>query len=149
VAQEVGAQFGAPKVGRGAAFGDIDLDGDLDVLITTNGGPAHLYRNDLGTPNRSVRIALRGTKSNRDGIGARVRARVGAQRLTRFVRTGSSYLSQSELPVTFGLGANGAVSEVIVEWPSGTRDKVGALSAGRFYTITEGRGVTAERPLAR
>jgi enediyne biosynthesis protein E4 len=149
VAQEVGAEFGAPKVGRGAAFGDIDLDGDLDVILTTNGGPAHLYRNDLRTANRSIRIALQGTRSNRDGIGTRVRARIGSEWITRLVRTGSSYLSQSELPVTFGLGAHGTIAEAVVEWPSGARDKVGPLSPGGFYTVTEGDGVTSERPLSR
>jgi hypothetical protein len=142
VAGEVGAAFAAPKVGRGAAFGDIDLDGDLDVLITTNGGPAHLYRNDLSAAHRSVRVALAGVRSNRDGIGARLRARVGSIWLTRLVRTGSSYLSQSELPVTFGLADRPAIDELIVEWPSGSRDRIERLEAGRFYTVTEGRGVT-------
>ena len=146
VAPQAGAEFAAPKVGRGAAFGDFDLDGDLDVLITTNGGPAHLYRNDLSAPNRSVRIALRGTRSNRDGIGARIRARIGSESITRFVRTGSSYLSQSELPVTVGLARQAAIDEAVIEWPSGGRDKVGPLRAGRSYTVTEGRGITSERP---
>ena len=100
VARQAGSDFAAPKVGRGAAFADIDLDGDLDVLVTTNGGPARLYRNRVTLPNRAIRIGLRGTKSNRDGIGAIVRVRVGSSWLTRLVRTGSSYLSQSELPLT-------------------------------------------------
>jgi len=147
IAQEVGAAFAAPKVGRGAAFADVDLDGDLDVLITTNAGPAHLYRNDLSSGHRAVRIALQGSRANRDGIGARIRARIGSERLTRLVRTGSSYLSQSELPVTLGLGRRAQVDEAIVEWPSGARDTVGPLAAGRFYTIVEGRGIASERPL--
>jgi hypothetical protein len=148
IAQEIGGDFGSPKVGRGAAFGDFDLDGDLDVIVTTNGGPAHLYRNDLERSNRGVRLTLQGARSNRDGIGARVRARVGSTWLTRIVRTGSSYLSQSELPLTFGLGASTAVDEAIVEWPSGARDRVGPLRAGHSYVVTEGKGVTADRPLA-
>jgi len=147
VAQEVGAAFAAPKVGRGAAFADVDLDGDLDVLVTTNGGPVHLYRNDLASGARSVRVALQGSRTNRDGIGARVRARLGPTRLTRLVRTGSSYLSQSELPVTFGLGRRTQIDEAVVEWPSGARNTVGPLAAGRFYTIVEGRGIASERPL--
>ena len=89
---------------RGAAFGDFDLDGDLDVVITTNGGPAHLYRNDLAAVEPQRPAHATGTRSNRDGIGARVRARIGSTWQTRLVRTGSSYLSQSELPLTFGLG---------------------------------------------
>jgi len=145
IAQEVGAGFAAPKVGRGAAFADVDLDGDLDVLVTTNGGPVHLYRNDLATGHRSVRVTLRGSRANRDGIGTRIRAQVGADRLTRLVRTGSSYLSQSELPVTFGLGRLGQIDEAVVDWPSGTRDTVGPLAAGHAYTIVEGRGITSRR----
>ena len=147
VAREVGADFAAPKVGRGAAFGDLDLDGDLDVLLTTNSGPARFYRNDLNAPNRSARLALRGVRSNRDGIGARVRAKVGPTWQSRMVRTGSSYLSQSELPLTFGVGTAAAIDEAIVEWPSGARDHLKALRPGRSYVVTEGRGVTSDVPL--
>ena len=143
VAREAGADFAQPKVGRGAAFGDLDLDGDLDVLLTTNGGPARLYRNDVTAPQKPVRITLRGARSNRDGIGARVRARVGQSWMTRMVRTGASYLSQSELPVTFGLGAATAIDELVVEWPSGSRDHVRSLRGGR-YVINEGRGATPD-----
>jgi enediyne biosynthesis protein E4 len=149
VAREIGAEFAAPKVARGAAFADIDLDGDLDVLVTTNGGPAHLYRNRVSAANGAIRLVLRGTRSNRDAIGARVRVRIGSTWLTRLVRTGSSYLSQSELPLTFGLGRRSAVDEAIVEWPSGKQDKTGSLAADRFYTITEGRGVTGDQALRR
>jgi hypothetical protein len=149
VAGDVGAEFAAPKVGRGAAYGDIDLDGDLDVLMTTNGGPAYLYRNELQEPHQSVRIALRGTTSNRDALGARVRVRSLAGQIERVVRTGSSYLSQSELPVVIGTGRRPALESVEIEWPGGARGTVGPLEAGKFYTVTEGRGVTGNRPLAR
>jgi hypothetical protein len=148
VAREVGADFAAPKVGRGAAYGDIDLDGDLDVLITTNGGPAALYRNDIGQGRHSVRLTLRGVKSNRDAIGAHVRVKAGPSVQTRMVRTGSSYLSQSELPLTVGLGAASIADEVIVEWPSGTKQRLTGLRAGRSYVVTEGTGITAESTLA-
>jgi hypothetical protein len=144
VAAQVGSDFAVPKVGRGAAFGDFDLDGDLDVLVTTNGGPARLYRNDLAAPHKGVRLALRGTRSNRNGIGARVRARIGGTWQSRMVRTGSSYLSQSELPLTFGLGEAAAIEELIVDWPSGERDQLRVLKAGRSYVITEGQQVTSE-----
>ena len=148
VAREAGAQFSAPKVGRGAAFADVDLDGDPDVLLTTNGGAAFLYRNDAQA-GRSVRLLLRGTRSNRNGIGARVSARTAAGAIQRVVRTGSSYLSQSELPVTVGLANQSSLERVVIDWPSGTRDTVGPLAAGRFYTVTEGRGVTDQRPYSR
>jgi hypothetical protein len=147
IAREIGSDFATPKVARGAAFGDLDLDGDLDVVITTNGGQAHLYRNDLGSSNRSVRLTLRGSRSNRDGIGARVRARVGSTWQSRLVRTGSSYLSQSELPLTFGLGDRENIDELTIEWPGGQPEKIGGLRAGHAYTITEGKGVTADRAL--
>jgi hypothetical protein len=147
VAREAGADFSAPKVGRGAAFGDLDLDGDLDVLLTTNGGPARFYRNDLTAANRGVRVTLRGVRSNRDGIGARVLAKVGSTWQSRMVRTGSSYLSQSELPLTFGVGTAPGIEELVVEWPGGVRDRVTALRAARAYVVTEGRGVTSDAVL--
>lgn len=149
VAKIVGAEFASPKVGRGAAFGDFDLDGDLDVLITTNGGQTWYYRNDLSTPHRAVRLTLRGTRSNRDGVGARVRVRTGQTWLTRLVRTGSSYLSQSELPLTFGMGTRDGADEAIIDWPSGAQQQIGALRSGRSYVIVEGKGISAEQPLAR
>ena len=149
VASGVGRDFAAPKVARGAAFADVDLDGDLDVLVTTNGGPAHLYRNRLTQSNRGIRLSLRGTRSNRDAIGAVVRVRTGSSWATRLVRSGSSYLSQSELPITIGLGARDAADEATIDWPSGVKDRVGRLSAGRFYTITEGKGITGSQPLAK
>jgi hypothetical protein len=149
VAREAGAEFSKPKVGRGAAFGDIDLDGDLEVLLTTNGGPASLYRNDLAGPRGAVRITLRGTRSNRDGIGAALRAKTGQVWQSRMVRTGSSYLSQSELPITFGIGTAEAIAELTVDWPSGTKDRLRSIRAGRAYVITEGRGITSEMALAK
>ena len=119
------------------------------MLLTTNGGPPGLYRNDLAGPHGAVRVTLRGTRANRDGIGAVIRAKVGQTWQTRMVRTGSSYLSQSELPITFGLGASDSIGEVTVAWPSGTKDQVGTLRAGHAYLITEGRGIAADTALAR
>jgi hypothetical protein len=148
VASEAGPDFASPKVGRGAAFADFDLDGDLDVLITTNGGQPRLYRTDLRVAHGSVRLTLRGAQANRDGIGARVRVRLGTTWLTRVVHTGSSYLSQSELPLTFGLGSAAATDEAIVEWPGGQQEKIGPLRAGRAYVVTQGKGITDDRALA-
>ena len=104
VAADAGQEFAAPRVGRGLAYGDFDRDGDVDVLMTTNNGPAALFRNDQLAGNRSLRFRLVGTKSNRDAIGAIVRIFTTAPRSRAWSRRGSSYLSQSELPVTFGVG---------------------------------------------
>ena len=93
-----------PKSRAALAYGDFDRDGDLDLLITTNNGPAALYRNDISNGNRSLRLRLIGTKSNRDAIGATVRLTTPDGTQCRMVKTGSSYLSQSELALTFGLG---------------------------------------------
>jgi hypothetical protein len=140
IARAAGTAFAEPKMGRGAAFADVDGDGDLDALVTTNGGPVHLYRNDLQVKNRSLRLRLVGTASNRDAIGARVTVRAGGRTASRVVRTGSSYLSQSELPLTFGLGSAAKADEVTVQWPGGRRESLGALDAGQQYTVTEGKG---------
>ncbi len=104
VAADIGGGFSQPKVGRGLAYGDFDRDGDLDLLMTTNHGPAYLYRNDQLAGNRSIRFRLVGTKSNRDGIGASLKIFHNGSIQSRLVKGGSSYLSQSELPVTFGVG---------------------------------------------
>src|SRR6185437_7988596 len=131
-----------PIVGRGLAYGDFDRDGDLDLLMTTNNGPAYLYRNDLKRGNRSIRFQLVGTKSNRDAIGAAVRIFLGGQSQLRVVRGGSSYLSQSELPVTFGVGKSEKIERVTIEWPSGRTEEYKNLTTGRAYEIIEAKGIT-------
>jgi hypothetical protein len=141
VAAEVGSGFAAPRVGRGLAYGDFDSDGDLDLLITTNHGPAYLFRNDQLAGNRSIRFRLIGTKSNRDAIGARVRIFSGGVTQSRMVKTGSSYLSQSELPVTFGVGKRDRIDRLVIDWPSGATEEYKALMTGRTYQCTEGKGI--------
>ena len=141
VAVEVGGGFEKPKVGRGLAYGDFDRDGDLDLLLTTNNGPAYLYRNDQTAGNRSIRLQLQGTKSNRDAIGANVRIFAGGQNQQRLVRGGSSYLSQSELPLTFGLGKRDKVDKVVIEWPSGRTEEYKELQAGSTYKCLESKGI--------
>ena len=134
-----------PRVARGLACGDFDRDGDVDLLITTNNGPAVLFRNDQLAGNRSLRLQLTGTRSNRDAIGAIVR--VSARRLTqiRMVKTGSSYLSQSELPLTFGLGRRDRVDRIVIDWPSGRNEEFKGVSAGGYESV-EGKAVLiAER----
>jgi hypothetical protein len=144
VAAEVGGDFNQPKVGRGLAFADFDRDGDLDLLLTTNNGPAYLYRNDQLSGNRSIRFRLVGTKSNRDGIGAMVRVFSGGLTQSRMVKGGSSYLSQSELPVTFGLEKRDHIERVVIDWPSGRTEEYKNLAAGRCYECTEGKGIAPQ-----
>src|SRR5207302_454604 len=141
VASEVGGGFEQPKVGRGLAYGDFDRDGDLDLLITTNNGPAYLYRNDQLAAHHSIRFRLVGTKSNRDAIGATVQISSAGLQQSRTVKGGSSYLSQSELPVTFGLEKRDQVERVVIYWPSGRTEEFKNLSAGRTYDCTEGKGI--------
>ena len=144
VAPELGGGFDQPKVGRGLACADFDRDGDLDLLLTTNNGPAYLYRNDQLAGNRSIRFRLVGTKSNRDGIGAVVRIVSGGLNQSRMVKSGSSYLSQSELPVTFGLEKRDRVERVVITWPSGRTEEFTNLVAGRCYECTEGKGLSPQ-----
>ena len=143
-AADVGGDFDQPKVGRGLAYADFDRDGDLDLLLTTNNGPAYLYRNDQISGNRSIRFRLVGTKSNRDGIGAVVRVIAGGSTQSRVVKGGSSYLSQSELPVTFGLEKRDRVERVVIDWPSGRTEEFKSLAAGRCYECTEGKGIVPQ-----
>jgi enediyne biosynthesis protein E4 len=142
IATEAGSGFDQPKVGRGLAYADFDRDGDLDLLLTTNNGPAYLYRNDLLSGNHSIRFRLVGTKSNRDGIGAIVRIVSGGLSQSRMVKSGSSYLSQSELPVTFGLEKRDRVERAVITWPSGRTEEFKNLAAGRCYECTEGKGIS-------
>ena len=124
---ELGRALPRPIVGRGAAYGDFDNDGDLDLLITANNGPARLLRNDNGNQNDMLRVKTVGTRSNRDGIGAKVTVKTSkGMRLFGMVKTGSSYLSQSELPLTFGLGKpeEGKTVSLTIVWPSGQKDFV-------------------------
>ncbi len=142
-AGEAGPEFASPKVGRGLACGDFDRDGDVDILLTTNNGPAYLYRNDQSAGQHAIRFYLIGTKSSRDAIGAAVRIFNGSEMQMRMVHGGSSYLSQSELPVTFGLGARDRIERVAVDWPSGATQEFKNLAAGKGYQITENKDVVA------
>jgi hypothetical protein len=145
VAAELGGAFNQPKVGRGLACADFDRDGDLDLLLTTNNGPAYLYRNDQLAGNKSIRFRLVGTKSNRDAIGATVQIFCGGLTQSRMVKSGSSYLSQSELPVTFGLEKHDQIERVIIQWPSGRAEEYKNLASGRAYECVEGKGTTPQQ----
>jgi hypothetical protein len=141
---ELGGGFDSPKVGRGLAVGDFDRDGNLDLLITTNHGPVFLYRNEQSSGNRSIRIRLVGTTSNRDGIGALVRLYNRGEIQSRLVHSGSSYLSQSELPVTFGVGKTDKVERATIHWPNGRTEEYKNLLAGKAYRIVESSGITED-----
>ena len=148
VTTRLGRALQRATVGRGAAYGDFDSDGDLDLLLTANNGAARLLRNDNGNQNDLLRIKLQGTRSNRDGIGARVTVQaVGGARLSGMVKTGSSYCSQSEMPLTFGLGKADKPYTIEISWPSGGVDKIPEVKANQSLTIQEGKGITSAAPI--
>ena len=142
---EVGVEAGLKDfgVGRGAAYGDYDGDGDLDVLVSNNGvvadnGQAWLLRNDNEENNNYLRLKTKGTQSNRDGIGAKITISVDGQRQSRLVKTGSSYCSQSEMVSTFGLGQSEEIEQLTVVWPSGLIDTYTNILANSQLTLQEG-----------
>jgi hypothetical protein len=147
----VGAALQRAIVGRGAAYADFDNDGDLDLLITANNGPARLLRNDNGNQNDMLRVKTVGTRSNRDGIGAKITLTTrNGTHLFAMVKTGSSYLSQSELPVTFGLGkpGDGNTVSVLIVWPSGQKDSIHDIKPNHFITVKEGIGIISAVPIS-
>jgi enediyne biosynthesis protein E4 len=152
VTKSLGPAFVSPRVGRGAAYADINNDGRVDLLLSTNGGPVYLFRNEAqgaAALNRSLRVKLIGTKSNRDGIGATVKLTAGGETQTQMLHSGSSYLSASELVLTFGLARNEKADAIEIRWPSSKLDHLSNVAAGQTITVTEGRGITASRPFVR
>lgn len=134
----VGPDMFRPVVARGAAYADYDRDGDLDVLVSTNHGPAYLFRNDGGNRNPWIQLRLAGTKTNRSAIGATVRVKSPSGLQWRTVHTGSSYCSQSDLALTFGLGRDSGVSTLEVFWPSGARQTFSNVPVNQSLTLSEG-----------
>jgi hypothetical protein len=144
--QEITDQAGGgvllERSSRGAAFGDYDNDGDTDILVINMNDKPTLLRNDTVTQNHWIGLKLVGTKSNRDGIGARVTVQAGARRQRTEVRGDGSYISHSDIRPRFGLGSAARVDRIEIRWPSGTVDTAMALAADRYYVAREGGGVT-------
>lgn len=150
VTDKVGNALRQPIVGRGAAYLDFDNDGDLDLVISTSNGPAKLLRNDNGNQNDVLKVKTIGSRSNRDGIGAKVTVKTSnGRRIFAMVKDGSSYLSQSELPLTFGLGKPEADKTVNLEivWPSGKKESVSNIKSNQFITLEEGNGMISAKPI--
>ena len=151
VTKSLGPAFDTPRVGRGAAYGDVNNDGRLDLLLSTNGGPAYLFENDAtgeAALQKSLRIKLIGKKSNRDGIGSAVKLTSSGETQTAMLRSGSSYMSASELVLTFGLARHDKADTIEIHWPSGQTDRLTNVPAGQTIIVTEAKGITATRKFA-
>jgi len=149
VTAALGPEFNRPVVARGAAYGDLDRDGDLDLVVTANHGPAAVFRNDGGNRNRWLAVRTEGTRSNRDGIGALIRIESASGKQWTMVRSGSSYCSASDLTATFGLGTDPTVTALTVEWPSGATDRAANVPANQLVTLREGQGIVGRAPAAK
>jgi hypothetical protein len=143
-----GAAFAAPRVARGAAYGDINNDGALDLLVSSNGSAPALFKN-TGATNHSLRIKLVGTKSNRDGIGTFVRVTAGGDAQSQMLRSGSSYLSSSELVLTFGLGSHRQADAIEIRWPSGQVDRLANIPIDQMIIVKEGVGIARAKALTK
>jgi hypothetical protein len=138
-----------PNASRGAAFGDYDNDGDVDILINSVNGPPELLRADSTNQNNWIKIKVIGTKSNRDGIGARIRCVTSDGSQIDEVRSGGSYYSQNDLRIHFGLGKNQRVKTLEIRWPSGLVDTLTDLAVNQLVTVKEGAGAIRATPMKK
>jgi enediyne biosynthesis protein E4 len=138
-----------PRSSRGAAFGDFDSDGDIDVLTMNMNEPPSLLRNDYRGPNHWLAIGLEGTTSNRSALGATLRATVDGRTQARAIMSQSSYYSHDDLRAHFGLGRATSVDRLEIAWPSGRRDTLERIPADRFVVIREGEGIVRAVPPSR
>ncbi len=141
--RQAGAALQEPRASRGAAFGDLDNDGHVDVVVNDLDGPPMILRNEGGDGNRWLTLELAATKGNRLAIGARVRVVTGKVEQTEEVRSGASYLSQSDLRVHFGIGKSTKIDLIEIRWPSGKVEQLKDVAADKFYSILEGEGIVA------
>jgi hypothetical protein len=149
VGRQAGPGFAVERVGRGLAVGDIDNDGDLDLLVTNNGQDAELLRNDGGNRANAVLVRLRGERPNTEAIGARIRLTSGSHTQMREIKAGSSYLSQNDLRAHFGLGTATRADRIDIAWPDGRSESVANVGANQIVTIEEGRGIVSQQPFSR
>ena len=141
MSRNAGPAFSLSEVSRGAAFGDIDNDGHIDIVVTNNNGPVRLLLNQRHNHNAWLTVRLEGVRSNREGIGARIGVfRRGQKPLWGLTHTDGSYLSASDPRVHFGLGEGAAIERVVVEWPSGAKESFSGLKPNSFVTLKEGTG---------
>ncbi len=146
VSNELGPDFATPYVSRGAAIGDFDNDGDLDILVNNNGGPAQLLRNDGGNANHWLEILLIGTRSNRDGVGARVKLTAGEIKICDQKKGGGSYQSSRDPRLHFGLGKHSRVDALEIRWPSGSVTLLHEIAANQIIKVEEGTGIVKRPP---
>ncbi len=148
VSDRLGADFQLPRASRGVAVGDFDNDGDLDILVNNNGEAPQLLRNDGGNANHWLSILLIGTRSNRDGVGARVKLSAGTSIQFDQKKGGMSYQSAQDPRLHFGLGSHTLIDSLEIDWPSGAKTKLGGIKADQIIAIQEGTGLV-ERPFPR
>jgi hypothetical protein len=142
---QLGPDFAVPRVSRAAAFADFDNDGDVDILVSNNGQEPQLFRNDGGNQKHWLEVRAIGTRSNRDGIGARIKVTAGGVTQVDEAKGGMSYQAAHDPRLHFGLGDQTRAEKIEVRWPSGIVDKLAGVPANRLVTIREGTGQVESR----